>query len=310
MPEVVIVGCGEVGVAYAEGVRGLDPAPMLHLMDPKPGPAGVAFAESAGLAIHREASPAGDRRRGAVGDPGGAAGTSAPLAAAAAVSRCGGRRHEYRVRGGRSGRRGSLRAAGAAYVDVAITGSVALSKARTPLLYAGPEVPALLSTVHAVRGAADRSRGTRSPVDAMRVKLLRSVVMKGLEGLVVECLPAAQEYGVLDQLWASLGDVDRTGFVALLQAMTRTHPRHAARRQHEVADAAAQLEAIGYPSANDTGHRAAVRRHQRRHHPGSAGPSTTPPREPSPGSARCSRLPSPADLAAVNILGRHRRTSF
>jgi 3-hydroxyisobutyrate dehydrogenase-like beta-hydroxyacid dehydrogenase len=136
---------------------------------------------------------------------------------------------------------------GAAYVDVAITGSVALSKARTPLLYAGPEVPALLSLFTQFEAPLTVLKDSQ-PGDAMRVKLLRSVVMKGLEGLVVECLPAAQEYGVLDQLWASLGDVDRTGFVALLQAMTRTHPRHAARRQHEVADAAAQLEAIGYPS--------------------------------------------------------------
>ena len=51
-----------------------------------------------------------------------------------------------------------------------------------------------------------------------------------------------------DHQYEWLGDVDRTGFVALLQAMTRTHPRHAARREHEVADAGAQLEAIGYPS--------------------------------------------------------------
>ena len=57
MTEVVITGCGEVGVAYAEGVRSLDPAPTLHLLDPKPSPAGLAFAESAGLVIRREPGP-------------------------------------------------------------------------------------------------------------------------------------------------------------------------------------------------------------------------------------------------------------
>ena len=248
MTEVVIVGCGEVGVAYAEGVRGLNPAPTLHLMDPKPGPAGVAFAEGAGLAIHREA---GGWLAGAevvlLATPGGllervldsllphlpAGAVIADMSTASAEAKrgasvlCGQR--------------------GVDYVDVAITGSVALSKAGTPLLYAGPEIPALISLFTQFEAPLTVLEDSR-PGDAMRVKLLRSVVMKGLEGLAVECLPAAQEYGVLDQLWASLGDVDRTGFVALLQAMTRTHPRHAARREHEVADAAAQLEAIGYPS--------------------------------------------------------------
>jgi 3-hydroxyisobutyrate dehydrogenase-like beta-hydroxyacid dehydrogenase len=87
------------------------------------------------------------------------------------------------------------------------------------------------------------------PGDAIRVKLLRSVIMKGLEALAVECLPAAQQYGLLDQLLVSLSDVDRTGFVALLEAMTRTHARHAVRRSHEVAEAAAQLDAVDLPNS-------------------------------------------------------------
>jgi 3-hydroxyisobutyrate dehydrogenase-like beta-hydroxyacid dehydrogenase len=249
MTEIVIVGCGEVGVAYAEGVRSLDPAPTLHLLDPKPSPAGGAFAESAGLVIRSEPGPwlaTADvvllATPGHVLErildsllpqlPAGVAvadmSTASADAKGAAAARC--------------------RQQGVVYVDVAITGSVAVTKAGTPLLYAGPEVPALVSLFTQLDAPLSVLEGSQ-PGDAMRVKLLRSVIMKGLEGLAVECLPAAQEYGVLDQLWASLGDVDRTGFVALLQAMTRTHPRHAARREHEIAEAAAQLEVIGYPSA-------------------------------------------------------------
>jgi 3-hydroxyisobutyrate dehydrogenase-like beta-hydroxyacid dehydrogenase len=246
--EVVIVGCGEVGVAYGEGLVALDPAPTLHLLDPKPSPAGLAFAERSGLDVHEEAgawlatteivllaTPGGLLER--VLDPllphlsPGSAVADMSTASAEAKSAAGTR----------------CRAVGVDYVDVAITGSVALSKARTPLLYAGPEIPALQSLFVQFEAPLTVLQDSQ-PGDAMRVKLLRSVVMKGLEALVVECLPAAEEYGVLDQLWASLGDVDRTGFVTLLQAMTRTHPRHAARREHEVDDAAAQLEAIGYPS--------------------------------------------------------------
>jgi 3-hydroxyisobutyrate dehydrogenase-like beta-hydroxyacid dehydrogenase len=248
MTELVIIGCGEVGVAYAEGVRGLDPAPTLHLMDPKPSPTGVAFAEDAGLEIHGDAGPwLATADAVLLATPGHlldrildsllphlAAGvavadmsTASAEAKIAAAARC--------------------QEKGVIYVDVAITGSVALTKAGTPLLYAGPEVPVLVSLFTALEAPLSVLEDSR-PGDAMRVKLLRSVIMKGLEGLAVECLPAAQEYGVLDQLWASLSDIDRTGFVAMLQAMTRTHPRHAARREHEIVEAATQLEAIGFPS--------------------------------------------------------------
>ena len=65
----------------------------------------------------------------------------------------------------------------------------------------------------------------------------------------MECLPAAAEYGMLDQVWVSLSDVEHTGFVDLLQAMTRTHAQHAVRRSHEVAEAAGGLDAVGLPGA-------------------------------------------------------------
>ena len=86
-----------------------------------------------------------------------------------------------------------------------------------------------------------------APGDAVAVKLLRSVIMKGLEALAVEALPAAQSYGVLEQLLTALGDVDRSSFAALLQSMVTSHPQHAARRHAEVLEAADQLQRAGYP---------------------------------------------------------------
>lgn len=82
----------------------------------------------------------------------------------------------------------------------------------------------------------------------MTVKLLRSVIMKGLEALATEALPAARAYGVLDQLYAVLGDVDQAPFTDLLKSMVATHPAHAVRRHAEVLEAAAQLESIGCPA--------------------------------------------------------------
>ena len=87
-----------------------------------------------------------------------------------------------------------------------------------------------------------------APGDAVTVKLLRSVIMKGLEALAIEALPAARSYGVLDQLYTVLSDVDQSPFTDLLKSMVATHPAHAVRRHAEVLEAAAQLDRAGYPS--------------------------------------------------------------
>ncbi|MFZ3561375.1 DUF1932 domain-containing protein [Streptomyces sp. BH055] len=247
--KIGIVGCGEVGLSYAEKALELNPAAHLLLLDPAPGAPAKAFADSQGLPLHRAAGPwLGEAELVLLATPGGAlrtvldpltpqlpAGTViADLSTASADAKRDAAAHcaQRPVR----------------YVDIAITGSVAVTRAATPLLYAGAEIPELLALFQAFGAPVTVLEDSR-PGDAMRVKLLRSVLMKGLEALAVECLPAARTYGVLDQLWAALQDVDRTGFTNLLQAMTRTHPRHAARREHEVAQAAEQLERIGYPSA-------------------------------------------------------------
>jgi len=132
------------------------------------------------------------------------------------------------------------------YVDIAITGAVAVHGVRTPLLYSGPTDERLRTALDAV-GAPVTYLADSTAGDAVTVKLLRSVLMKGLEALALESIPAAREYGVLDQLFAALGDVDRSPFSTLLQSMVTSHPAHAQRRHAEVLEAVAQLDDIGYP---------------------------------------------------------------
>ncbi|KQY08957.1 hypothetical protein ASD37_00185 [Mycobacterium sp. Root135] len=138
-------------------------------------------------------------------------------------------------------------AAGLRYVDAAITGAVGLTGARTPLLVAGPryaDVDALFAAV----GAPVQYLPDSQPGDAVRVKLLRSVVTKGIEALAVEVLPAARRFGLLDQLFAAMGDIDERPFTELLTAMVSSHPAQAKRRCVETTSAADQLEAGGYPA--------------------------------------------------------------
>lgn len=92
--------------------------------------------------------------------------------------------------------------AGARYVEGAVMTSVPPHRIRVPLLLGGPHARALEAPLQAL-GFAARFHDERPGV-ASATKMCRSVVIKGLEALVVESLAAAREYGVEDAVLASL----------------------------------------------------------------------------------------------------------
>ena len=133
------------------------------------------------------------------------------------------------------------------YVDVAIMGAISLNRERTPLLVSGSgatEFAALMALVHAnVRVIEGGKAG-----DAMALKILRSVFTKGMEALSVELLMAADKQGVREQLFEQLRDIDETPLRTFIEMLVSTHVVHAARRAHEVQDAAAELRKHGLAS--------------------------------------------------------------
>ncbi|SDM48496.1 protein of unknown function [Cryobacterium flavum] len=133
-----------------------------------------------------------------------------------------------------------------AYVDAAIMGAIALTGLQTPILLAGPRAETALADFATVQAPA-RALADGEPGDAMTLKLLRTVLTKGLEALGVECLIAAESQGVRDELYLVLDDINQAGFTQFLNAIVRTHVVHAERRSHEVHRAIAQLNDIGLP---------------------------------------------------------------
>src|SRR6185503_11299270 len=75
---------------------------------------------------------------------------------------------------------------------------------RVPLLLGGPHAAALLPLVNAL-GFAARVASERLGV-ASATKMCRSVMIKGLEAMVIESFTAARAYGVEDQVLASLAE--------------------------------------------------------------------------------------------------------
>ncbi|MGE9781810.1 NAD(P)-binding domain-containing protein [Janibacter sp. G368] len=145
-------------------------------------------------------------------------------------------------------RSAALLADHATYVDVVIMGAIAMGGVATPLLAAGPEASAATTELAAI-GAPVRVLPGAGPGDAAALKLLRSILTKGIEALGVECLAAAEALGVREELPVVLADIDAGGLTPFVEAVVRTHPQHAERRRHEVHRAGRQLADLGRPSA-------------------------------------------------------------
>lgn len=130
-----------------------------------------------------------------------------------------------------------------AFADVAIMGAIALLGDRTPLLCAGTGAAAAAAFA-SDSGAPARAIAGQAG-DAVRLKLLRSIMTKGMESLTVECLVAAERMGLRDALYEVLADIDRTPLTAFMDSFARSHVLHAPRRLAEVGEAREQLIKAG-----------------------------------------------------------------
>ena len=91
---------------------------------------------------------------------------------------------------------------GARYVEGAVMTSVPPYRIKVPLLLGGPDAAALAPLIEAI-GFAPRVASERLGV-ASATKMCRSVMIKGLEAMVIESFTAARHYGVEDAVLASL----------------------------------------------------------------------------------------------------------
>ena len=95
-----------------------------------------------------------------------------------------------------------VNAAGGRYVEGAVMTSVPPYRIQVPLLLGGPEAAALMPLLNA-RGFAAKVASDQLGV-ASATKMCRSVMIKGLEAMVIESFTTARHYGVEDAVIASL----------------------------------------------------------------------------------------------------------
>ncbi len=95
-----------------------------------------------------------------------------------------------------------VNAAGGRYVEGAVMTSVPPYRIKVPLLLGGPDAAALKPRLDAL-GFAPKVASEQLGV-ASATKMCRSVMIKGLEAMVIESFTAARHYGVEDAVIASL----------------------------------------------------------------------------------------------------------
>lgn len=133
-----------------------------------------------------------------------------------------------------------IEAAGAHYVDVAIMSPVNPKRLAVPLYVSGPHAPNACERLAAL-GFTDCRIVGDDIGRASTIKMLRSVMYKGVEALTAECLIACEVAGVTEEVMGSFGNDWATGADYRLDRMMV----HGTRRAAEMAEVVKTLDGLG-----------------------------------------------------------------
>ena len=139
----------------------------------------------------------------------------------------------------------AVEAAGGRYVDVAVLAPVNPVRLNVPLLLAGPAAEEAAAALGALGFANIRVVGAEVG-RASAIKMIRSVMVKGLEALTDEMMAAANAAGVADEVLASLDASEKT--IPWAQRAAYNLERmatHGLRRAAEMEESAKTLLSLG-----------------------------------------------------------------
>ncbi|HET6523110.1 NAD(P)-dependent oxidoreductase [Sphingopyxis sp.] len=136
-------------------------------------------------------------------------------------------------------------AAGGRYLDVAVMAPVNPARLSVPLLLSGSGAQEAAGRLSAL-GFANLSVVGETVGHASSVKMIRSVMIKGLEALTAECMLAAEAAGVREEVIASLDASEPTGsWAARADYYLDRMLVHGLRRAAEMEEAVKTLQGVG-----------------------------------------------------------------
>jgi 3-hydroxyisobutyrate dehydrogenase-like beta-hydroxyacid dehydrogenase len=144
---------------------------------------------------------------------------------------------------------------GLRFLDVAVMGNIKRDLASVPLLVAGPGGVAIMERFSDV--PVDATVVSEHVGGAARVKMFRSLFVKGLEALALESMMASYATGTHEQVLASLEHTfGKYTFSGLITHLVERHAVHGKRRADELLEVADSVAEAGVdPIMAEAGHR-------------------------------------------------------
>lgn len=247
-PRLCFIGFGEAGQAIASGLReaGVEHIAAWDILFPKDEGARL---KQAGAAIGaRLASSAADAVANSDIIVAAVTAASSLEAAQSVAPHLSGNPYYLDINSVSPGRKqeaARLLDGAARYVDVAILAPIHPKKHQTPLLLAGEHAQSLLPILIDeldMRGAiASDQVGA-----AAALKMIRSVMIKGIEALTAECFLAARRAGIVDEVAASLvNNYPALDWNKVIDYNLERMASHGIRRAEEMEQVAATLTELG-----------------------------------------------------------------
>lgn len=147
----------------------------------------------------------------------------------------------------------AIEAAGGRYVDVAVLAPVHPLRLRVPLLVSGPHAGAARDRL-AAAGFTNVAIVEGGVGKASAIKMIRSVMVKGLEALTAEWILAAEAAGIRDEAVAALdASWPGTNWAAKADYNLERMLTHGIRRAAEMDEVVKTLDALGTGSAMTRG---------------------------------------------------------
>jgi 3-hydroxyisobutyrate dehydrogenase-like beta-hydroxyacid dehydrogenase len=134
---------------------------------------------------------------------------------------------------------------GARFVEIAVMGPVPPYGHKVPTLIGGPAAPDFLDIFQPL-GMRMEIVSTEKTGQAAAVKMFRSIVYKGIEALLFECVLGASQYGADERVFKSLAaSIPGVDWKKLADYMVGRVVVHGERRAREMDEVAKTLEELG-----------------------------------------------------------------
>jgi 3-hydroxyisobutyrate dehydrogenase-like beta-hydroxyacid dehydrogenase len=138
----------------------------------------------------------------------------------------------------------AMNASGVSFADASIMGTPHVDGHRLPILASGPAAARFAELMAPWGLKIEHVEGDLGA--ASGIKIMRSVIAKGLEALLVECLLGARRYGIDEAVLTSFGRfMDSRPFRDMANFLVVTDVIHAERRAHEARMSVDALEEAG-----------------------------------------------------------------